>query len=84
MNPDAPQPRTFAYEVAEATGLAGMLAIGSLQRCCKRAHVDVSKLTSSDLSRVLPYLAPILELYLSPAEAQMRMARLQQLAAGTE
>jgi hypothetical protein len=80
MSRDSRAALSFADQVAAATGLAGMLAEGALRRCCERANVELRSLTPRDLSRLLPYLEPVLMLYLEPDQLQVRMEQLRQLA----
>jgi hypothetical protein len=80
MSPETLAPRSFPEQVADATGLAGMLALGSLRRCCKRANVELHNMTCRDLARVLPYLQPMLELYLTAEETRTHMVQLTELA----
>lgn len=71
---------SLADQVAAATGLAGMLATGAVQRCCERAGIDVHRLRRRDLKRILPQLETVLLVYLSSAEADAAVRRLTRLS----
>jgi len=66
----------LADQVAAATGLAGMLATGAVQRCCERAGVNVHRMRRRDLKRMLPQLETALLVYLSGVEADAALRRL--------
>jgi hypothetical protein len=70
----------FHEKVATATGLAGLLAEGALKRCCERAQVELERMTPKDLQRLLPYLEPVLVLYLAPEELKVSLEKLRKLA----
>jgi len=80
MTGDSRSGSTFHEKVAAATGLAGLLAEGALKRCCERANVELESMTARDLRRLLPFLEPILGLYLAAGELEASMTRLRQLA----
>jgi len=75
---------SFADKVAEATGLAGMLAKGAVGRCCARAGINAARMRPRDLERILPNLESILHMYLSVMETAQGVDRLQRLAEGLE
>lgn len=77
-------PPSFAEQVAEATGLAGMLAKGAVSRCCVRAGINAAQMRPRDLQRILPNLESILHMYLSVMETAQGVDRLQRLAEGVE
>ena len=70
---------SFADRVALATGLAGTLAVGAVQRCCERAGVDVHHMMPDDLVKLLPHLQAVLLLYLPAEQSRIAMSRLRQL-----
>jgi len=70
---------SLADQVAAATGLAGLLATGAVQRCCERAGINVQRLRRRDLRRILPQLETVLLVYLSAAEADAAVRRLTRL-----
>jgi hypothetical protein len=72
---------SFADQVAEATGLAPVLASGVVERCCKRAGVLVSQLKPSDIETLLPHLEASLLVYnKSGREVLAALERLKRLA----
>jgi len=73
--------RSFADDVAEATGLAPMFADGVLDRCCKRAGVVRSAMTPRDLEALLPHLEAALLVYKPGREVLAALDRLNRLAA---
>jgi len=76
-----PRPASSFHEkVAAATGLAGLLAEGALRRCCERSNIELKVMTPKDLHRLLPFLEPILVLYLLPEDLRLAMDRLRLLA----
>ena len=79
MTHGAPPHLSLADQVAAATGLAGMLATGAVQRCCERAGINVQRMQRRDLKRMLPQLETVLLVYLSSAEAAAAVDRLTRL-----
>jgi hypothetical protein len=72
--------RSFADDVAEATGLAPMFANGVLDRCCKRAGVARGAMKPTDLATLLPHLESSLLVYKTGREVLAALDRLQRLA----
>jgi hypothetical protein len=83
MTGKGPPRLPLADQVAAATGLAGMLATGAVERCCERAGVDVRRLRRRDLKRMLPQLETVLLVYLTVAEADAAVRRLTLLSEGS-
>jgi len=72
--------RSFADQVAEATGLAPMFANGVLDRCCKRAGIARPEMKPSDLEKILPHLESSLLVYKTGREVLAALDRLKRLA----
>ena len=72
--------RSFADEVAEATGLAPMFANGVVDRCCKRVAVVREAMQASDLEKILPHLESALLVYKTGREVMAALDRLKRLA----
>jgi len=72
--------RSFADDVAEATGLAPMFANGVLDRCCKRAGVARDAMKPADLAALLPHLESSLLVYKTGREVLAALDRLKRLA----
>jgi len=81
MHPKRSRPPclSFSDQVAEATGLAGVLATGAVRRCCKRAGIDMQRMKRRDLKRLLPELQAVLRVYLSGSDADDAFGRLGRL-----
>ena len=79
MKRSRPPRQSFADQVVAATGLAGMLAIGAVRRCCTRAGIDVRRMGRRDLERMLPQLEMVLLVYLSSFDADIAVGRLRRL-----
>jgi hypothetical protein len=72
--------RSFADDVAEATGLAPMFADGVVDRCCKRAGIERHAMKPSDLEALLPHLESSLLVYKPGREVLAALDRLKRLA----
>jgi hypothetical protein len=76
------QERSFADEVAEATGLAPMFSKGVIERCCKRVGIAHDGMQRGDLEKLLPHLESALLVYKSGREVMAALDRLKRLATG--
>jgi hypothetical protein len=78
---DSRYQRSFADDVAEATGLASMFADGVIDRCCKRAGIARNAMTPRDLAALMPHLESALLVYKKGGEVLAALDRLKRLAA---
>ena len=66
--------------VTAASGLADVIAQGTIKRCCARAGISPALMRPEDVSRLLPFLEPILRLYPRPDECSAALLQLRRLA----
>ena len=76
--------RSFADEVAEATGLAPMFSMGVIERCCKRIGIAREGMQRGDLEKLLPHLESALLVYKTGREVMAALDRLKRLGARDE
>jgi hypothetical protein len=57
-----------------------MVGRPALERACRRAGVDPTRLTPADLESILPKIEHLLRTFLSPDVAEQRMIEIARLA----
>jgi DNA-binding response OmpR family regulator len=67
-------------QVAIASGLSRMVGRPAVERACRRAGADPSRMTAADLQRALPAIGQVLRAFLSPEVAEQRLSEITRLA----